>query len=281
MRANRATDAAPPAAPALALVDHAPSTALAAAPAGQMVPMAGPLASALQALQAGVPLEQLQGLLAIQKDWEANEARKAFVADMAAFKLNPPEILKDKHVTFETSKGTTSYDHATIGNVCEKIIVAAAAHGFSHRWVPGRLEDGRLSVTTVVTHRLGHFEETVLEGPRDDSGGKNAIQGAISTNTYLSRHGVLMAFGFATKDQPDDDGRGAAGGSAPAYDAAENLEHWLKQARAAETEEAIAEVRAAACNDFEAARDLAGWETVRDEIKAIRTAWRAAKAGQQ
>lgn len=255
----------------------APHSVVSAPTAVSHTPMVGPMGSALQALQAGVPLDQIRGLLDIQKDWEANEARKAFVADMAAFKLNPPEILKDKHVTFETSRGKTSYDHATIGNVCEKIIVAAAAHGFSHRWVPARLEDGRLAVTTVVTHRLGHFEETVLEGPRDDSGGKNAIQGAISTNSYLSRHGVLMAFGFATKDQPDDDGAGAGGGSG--YDAEANLAYWLQQAREATTEEVIAVVRAAACNSFEAARDLPGWEAVRDEIKAIRTA-RRAKAGQ-
>ena len=255
----------------------APSTALTALPPV----MAGPMGSALQALQAGIPLEQIRGLLDIQKDWEANEARKAFVADMAAFKLNPPEILKDKHVAFVTSRGTTSYDHATIGNVCEKIITAAAEYGFSHRWVPAQLPEGRLGVTCVVTHKLGHFEETRLEGARDETGGKNSIQAAISTNTYLSRHSLLMAFGFATKNQPDDDGLEAGPThGAKDYDATENLAHWLKQAHEAKTEEAIAEVRAAACNDFEAARDLPGWQAVRDEIKAIRTA-RREKAGQQ
>lgn len=178
-------------------------------PSASAAPAASPMAGALAFLQAGGDAAQLERMMAMQRQWEADEARKAFVADMAAFKKNPPEILKDKHVQFQTAKGTTAYEHATIGEVCDKIISAAAEHGFSHRWVPSRGDNGQLIVTCVITHRLGHSEETRLEGPRDDSGGKNAIQAIVSTNTYLQRHSLLMAFGFATKDQPDDDGRAA------------------------------------------------------------------------
>ena len=178
-------------------------------PSATAAPAASPMAGALAFLQAGGDAAQLERMMAMQRQWEADEARKAFVADMAAFKQHPPEILKDKHVQFQTSKGVTAYEHATIGEVCDKIISAAAEHGFSHHWVPSRGDNGQLVVTCVITHRLGHSEETRLEGPKDDSGGKNAIQAIVSTNTYLQRHSLLMAFGFATKDQPDDDGRGA------------------------------------------------------------------------
>ena len=172
-------------------------------------PAGSPMSTALAFLQAGGNIEQLNNMLDLQLRWEANEARKAFVDDMAEFKKNPPTILKDKHVEFKTNSGLTSYDHATIGNACEAIIAAAAEHGFSHRWVPSQGEGGQLVVTCVITHRMGHSEETRLEGPKDVSGGKNAIQSIVSTNTYLQRHSLLMAFGFATKDQPDDDGRSA------------------------------------------------------------------------
>lgn len=172
-------------------------------------PAGSPMGTALAFLQSGGNVEQLNNMLDLQFKWEANEARKAFVDDMTEFKKNPPSILKDKHVRFNTAKGVTSYEHATIGEACDKIIAAAAAHGFSHRWVPSQDEKGRRVVTCVITHRLGHSEETRLEGPIDDSGGKNAIQSIVSTNTYLQRHSLLMAFGFATKDQPDDDGRSA------------------------------------------------------------------------
>ena len=172
-------------------------------------PAAGPLAMAMQAVRAGMSVADMRDMLNLQKEFEANEARKAFVDSMAEFKKNPPEILKDKRVEFTTAKGVTSYDHATIGNVCDQIIKAAAEYGFSHRWIPSRGEAGELVITCEVTHRLGHSQLTPLEGPRDDSGTKNVLQANQSTRTYLQRHSLLLAFGFATKDQPDDDARGA------------------------------------------------------------------------
>lgn len=168
----------------------------------------GPLAMAMQAMRAGMSINDMRDMLNLQKEWEANEARKAFVDAMSEFKKNPPSILKDKHVAFSTAKGMTSYDHATIGNVCDQIIKAAAEYGFSHRWIPSKGENGALVITCEVTHRMGHSQSTPIEGPRDDSGTKNVLQANQSTRTYLQRHSLLMAFGFATKDQPDDDGMG-------------------------------------------------------------------------
>lgn len=276
-------DVMPPA-PTLALVDQAPSAAMPVAHTAQMVPMAGPMGSALQAMQSGIPLAELRGLLDLQKDWEANEARKAYVADMAAFKLDPPEIFKTKNVSITLKDGTpgAAYSHATLGDVCEKIVEGLAQYGFSHRWDTKQPDGGQVFVTCTLTHRLGHSESTTLNSSRDETGSKNNIQALASTISYLQRYTLLGASGLATKDvPPDDDGNGAGGaGNGSGYNAAENLEHWLKLARAAKTEEAIAEVRAAACNDFEIHRDLDGWATVRDEIKAIRTA-RREKAAQQ
>ena len=89
----------------------------------------------------------------------------------------------------------TAYDHATIGNVCDQIIRAAAEYGFSHRWIPSRGEQGELVITCEVTHRLGHIQLTALEGPPDTSGTKNVLQANQSTRTYLQRHSLLLAFG--------------------------------------------------------------------------------------
>jgi ERF superfamily. len=227
---------------------------------------AGPLAMAMQAMKAGMSIAEMRDMLNLQKEWEANEARKAFVDDMAKFKKNPPEILKDKHVSFVTSKGTTEYDHATIGNVCDQIIKAAAEYGFSHRWIPSKGEAGELVITCEVTHRLGHIQLTPLEGPRDDSGGKNALQGGQSTRTYLQRHSLLMAFGFATKDQPDDDGRSAASG----YDAEGTLQEWADKANAAINLLALNETRKMAGQEFSAAKDVAGWNAFKAVVEAKR-----------
>jgi hypothetical protein len=229
---------------------------------------AGPLAMAMQAMKAGMSIADMRDMLNLQKEWEANEARKAFVDAMAAFKKNPPAILKDKHVEFATSKGTTSYDHATIGNVCDAIIKAAAEYGFSHRWIPSKGEHGELVITCEVTHRLGHSQLTPLEGPRDDSGTKNVLQANQSTRTYLQRHSLLLAFGFATKDQPDDDGRAAGGGDQ--YDAAGTLQTWTERANAAINLPTLNETRKMAGHEFNAAKDVAGWNAFKAVVERKR-----------
>ena len=166
---------------------------------------ASPAAMIAYAMEKGADIEKLEQLFALQQKWEANEARKAYVAAMARFKKNPPTIYKDKDVAF----GTTRYSHATLGEVCEKIVAGLAEHGFSHRWIPSRGEGGMVEVACVITHELGHSEETKLSAGLDTSGGKNNIQSMISTKTYLERHSLLAATGLATKDMEDDDGRGA------------------------------------------------------------------------
>lgn len=158
------------------------------------------------ALDKGADLDRLERLLTMQQTWEADQARKAYVDAMARFKAEPIRILKDQHVRFAKKDGTvTEYDHASIGNVTQMICAALASHGFAHRWNIEQL-DGRVVVTCIITHRLGHSEQTMLRALADDSGGKNGIQAIASTVTYLQRYTLLAATGLATSEG-DDDGR--------------------------------------------------------------------------
>ncbi|WP_321905183.1 ERF family protein [Paraburkholderia tropica] len=207
------------------------------------------------ALDSGADLDRLERLMDMQIKWEANEARKAYHLAMAQFKKNPPTIIKDKHVSFDTSKGRTEYDHATLGEVCEKIVAALAEHDFSHRWIPGRADNGGMKVTCVLTHKLGHSEETELEAPHDQSGGKNSIQAMSSTVTYLQRYSLLAAVGLAAKDAPDDDGRGADG--RPTAD--DVWAKWETELTSAGTVEDVRRVRALAGSAFQAIGDVASW----------------------
>lgn len=147
-------------------------------------------------------VDKLKELLAVKKDWEATEARKAYVAAMASFKAEKIEIVKDKTVAYSG----TSYKHASIGNVVSVVCEALGRHGFSHRW-DTKQDGGLITVTCVITHELGHSEATALNGKPDDSGKKNPIQQTASTVSYLQRYTLLAATGLATTDQEDDDGR--------------------------------------------------------------------------
>lgn len=158
------------------------------------------------AVSQGADLEKLERLMALQERWEANEARKAYVAAMAAFKAEPMEILKRKLVEFRTRDGdVTSYHHAELSDVTDTVVPAMGKHGLSHRWDVAQ-KGNEITVSCTVTHALGHAESVAMSAMPDASGKKNAIQQMASAVTYLQRYTLLALTGMATKGM-DDDGR--------------------------------------------------------------------------
>jgi len=160
----------------------------------------------MAAIQRGFQPEFIEKMMTLQERFETNEARKAYHKAMAAFKKNPPKIDKDKAVSF--GAGKTSYSHATLANVTEKINMALSTHGLSAGWKTTQ-QNGTITVICTITHKLGHSESTSLSASPDTSGSKNAIQAVGSTITYLERYTILALAGLATSDM-DDDGQAAA-----------------------------------------------------------------------
>jgi len=155
------------------------------------------------AVTQNLDIDKLTALMDLQMRWEANEARKAFVLAMNEFKANPPTITKNRHVSFGTGDRATGYNHATLDHVCEAVCKSLSAHGISHRWKTEQTE-GKISVTCVLTHQMGHSESTTLSGGADTSGSKNAIQAIGSTVTYLQRYTLLAATGLAAENTDND-----------------------------------------------------------------------------
>ena len=161
-------------------------------------------------LDPSYDVEKLKALLAIKKDWEADEARKAFVAAKAAFKADAPTVGKNKHVGFkgkDNTKPATDYWHATLDNIVQTIDPLLARHGLAYSWQTKQSEAG-IEVTCILTHKMGHSEQVVLRANADNTGNKNSIQAVGSTITYLERYTLLAITGTATADQ-DDGGEGA------------------------------------------------------------------------
>lgn len=169
-------------------------------------PTITPMAMLQIAVEQGADLDKLTKLMDLHERYEKNEAKKAFVVAMSDFKANPPEIFKNKHVSYTTQKGKTEYDHATLDQVSIVIGVALSKHGLAHRWITEQV-DGRIKVTCVITHSMGHSESVSLQSSADDSGGKNSIQAIGSAVTYLQRYTLLAATGMAVQDQDDDGGK--------------------------------------------------------------------------
>lgn len=157
------------------------------------------------AMNQGADLDRLERLMQLQRQWEAGEARKAYVAAMAAFKSEPLKILKTKRVDVP---GGAKFAHATLADVVDGVVVALSKHGLSHAWET-KQEGNLVTVSCIITHEAGHSERTTLFAPPDDSGKKNTIQQIASTVTYLERYTLMAACGLAAKDM-DNDGNGAS-----------------------------------------------------------------------
>lgn len=194
------------------------------------------------AISRDADIDKLQRLMELQERWEANEARKGFVAAMKRFKDNPPLITKNKNVSF----GTTAYRHATLDHVCEAVTKCLSAVGITHTWKVDQ-HDGVIAVSCVLTHEMGHSESTQLFGSPDTSGSKNGIQAIGSTVTYLQRYTLLSACGLAASN--DDDGKTGAG-----MDATEH-QKGLKEIAEAKTADSLKFLFAAAYNKAQAAND--------------------------
>jgi len=161
------------------------------------------------AVQRNDPLEKLKALMDLQERWEKNEAKKAYYQAMAAFKANPPAILKTEQVSFKhkTGGGKTEYMYADLGFIATTIGAALAVHGLFADWET-KTQENKISVTCTITHELGYSKSVTFPPTSSDTSGmKNEIQAIQSAITYQQRHTLLSITGLAAKGV-DDDGRG-------------------------------------------------------------------------
>lgn len=172
--------------------------------------------SPIQAIQqltaAGIGVEDLKQMLALQKEYEAHEARKAFYSAMSEFKRNPPIVIKDM---MNAQYGS---DYVSIGNMVNTVNEELGKHGLTARWTFTDTDSG-ISCKCILAHKLGHEEFVVISGPIDQSGKKNPLQGRKSTRTYLKLETFEAITGMASvSGNVDDDGNSAG------FSPKENLE---------------------------------------------------------
>lgn len=154
------------------------------------------------AIKSNAPIAQLTELFALQKQFEAHEAQKAYILAMAEFKLAPPSVIKDK----ENVQYGSHY--ASIESLVNTINPHLSAHGFSARWDVDQTKG--IQVTCILTHKQGHSERCTMSGPPDSSGKKNPLQEIRSTVTYLKLSTFEAITGIAASGADlSDDGNGS------------------------------------------------------------------------
>jgi ERF superfamily len=162
-----------------------------------------PMSMIEKALSSGATPETLEKLLTLQERWEANQARKAFIASMALARAKFGPILK-------TNDGYLSrYKYETLTDVMDAVDGPLGEFGFSYDWVTEDLPNGLIRVTCVLTHEAGHSRSNSLSGdPKDTADAKanmNGFQRMGGAVTYLQRYTLKAALGIAASKDTDGD----------------------------------------------------------------------------
>ena len=172
------------------------------------LPAMSPAELIKSAVAGGADLDKLEKLLVLQERWEANEAKKAYNADMAQVHAQMPHVIKSAFNPQTKSK------YALLESVISSAKEVYAAHGFAVAFYEGDCpREGQVRVMADVTHRLGHSVTYHYDVPLDGVGlrgnaNMTAIHGKASSVSYGRRYILCMIFNIPTGD--DDDGNAAA-----------------------------------------------------------------------
>lgn len=187
-------------------MDDMAETAIAIQVAEKHVAETGALLSFLERASRDptVDLDKFERLMIMKERVEAQAASREFNAAVSAAKGQIPPIYKNKVVDFTSAKGRTNYRHEDFAEIARVVDPVLASHGLSYRY-RSQQSNGKLSVTCILCHSAGHFEETTMEISEDHTGNKNAIQAVGSAATYLQRYTLKLALGLSASS--DDDGK--------------------------------------------------------------------------
>jgi hypothetical protein len=149
--------------------------------------------------------EKLRLLGDLQQARLAHTAKAAYAAALIELQRALPIIAEAGRIRDE--KGAVQYSYALWEDTNEAIRPVLAAHGFALSFRTGR-EGQQITVTGVLSHRLGHSEQTTMQLPTDVTGAKNPVQ-AIGSSTSYGRRYVAMALLNLSSRGEDDDGQAA------------------------------------------------------------------------
>lgn len=150
-------------------------------------------------------IDKMERLLEMQERVMARQAQAAYYAALAELQPKLPVIgergaIKDRNQNVQST-------YALWEDVNEAIRPMLAEHGFALSFKVRRT-DSEVITTGVLSHRLGHSEQTELALPSDTSGSKNAVQAIGSSTSYGKRYTAFALLNITSTGE-DDDGQKA------------------------------------------------------------------------
>lgn len=156
------------------------------------------------AVEGKADLASLEKLLALQKDYEANEARKIFASSFASAQANIASVIKTKLNPQTHSK------YADLADIIESAQPIYTKEGFSVIFYQGETTvPENVRICADVLHRSGHKETYYYDVPLDGKGiqgnaNMTKIHGKGSSTSYGRRYLMCMIWNIPTQD---DDGK--------------------------------------------------------------------------
>ena len=145
---------------------------------------------------------KLRELLAVRREWNADEAAAAFNAAMVQFQRDCPIIAK-----LDTADGKK---YARMDRIWSSIKPLVDKCGLSITWSSARIEGEFVKLDGFIRHIRGHSEPIHYELPmpeaiktRDGKAVQNAAQVMGVAMTYAKRQGTCAVLGIVTGDDTD------------------------------------------------------------------------------
>jgi len=159
-----------------------------------------------------VDIDKMERLLAMQERVQEGRAKQAFTEAKIAMRPELPEVTMKGHIIIrdkQTNAITQDTPFARFEDIHDAVVPVLSRHGFDLKFRNGLSADGKVQVTTILTHIDGHEETTDFVLPHDSSGSKNSVQAVGSSTSYGKRYGTLAILNIKVAGE-DDDGERAS-----------------------------------------------------------------------
>jgi hypothetical protein len=155
-----------------------------------------------------IDVEKMSRLLDMQERIMDRNAKSDFTAAKIEMRPALPEITMKGHIVIrdknDASKIIQDTPFAKFEDIHEAVMPVLTAHGFDLSFKNGMAPDGKVRVTTILSHVGGHSEDTYFDLPHDSSGSKNAVQAVGSSTSYAKRYGVLSILNIRVVGEDDN-----------------------------------------------------------------------------
>lgn len=169
------------------------------------------------AFDPSVDPDKVERLLAQARLSKQDDAKAAYIKALVKMKPLLPVIDRKGRINIH-EKGKDKIDanliqstpYALWEDIDAAITPILNDHGFALTFRCGAGQESRITVTGVLSHEMGHSEETTMQLPLDTSGSKNNVQAVGSSTSYGKRYTASLLLNIRTKGEDDD---GEAGGA--------------------------------------------------------------------